>query len=208
MEPPVVSYQSPHPKPPKYLTLEEGPGVVMVIFPTRGAPLLELYIQIGFATVCTIAPIVVLTLIWSGLKRTGIPTPNFLPSSWGQILLDSIWEWSPLLFLWITAIVGWRRYRKWGQVPRMLSATKEGITHLYVGWFGLRKKFWPAKEITGIESVALRWDLNPRKTARDLVIRRGKGSALRFRLSTRDADLPGQIERRMRAAIGLPSDGN
>ncbi len=111
-------------------------------------------------------------------------------------------RWAEALFCGIYSVFSWRRYHRWGRVPRVLLANKDGLTLSYLGWFWMRRKHWPAGEITAIELRPVRGNLTWWRTAADLRILRQKRMPLSFRLSTSDSQLPGQITARIRSLLG------
>jgi hypothetical protein len=202
MDAPVIGYQGQQPQRPALLTLEQGPGVVTVTFPgqRQRAVMMNLYSMIALGTLGIVSPAIVLLLFWLGLRRIGLPLPN-AQAVW-PYSAPAIWEYFlPLLFFWMIVIALWRRYRKWGQVPRTLCAAKTGITLTYLGWFGMRRKFWPSSQITGIEILPLKWDLDPRKISRELIIFLSTGKSVSFRLPTRDLHLAKNIETQIRKMV-------
>jgi hypothetical protein len=68
----------------------------------------------------------------------------------------------------------------------------------------MRERWWPVSEIAAIELRPVKGNLNWTRTVADLYIRRQNGRRLRFRLSSPNAQLPGQIATGLAAALQRP----
>ncbi|MGA3067107.1 MAG: hypothetical protein ABSF29_09700 [Tepidisphaeraceae bacterium] len=198
----VITYRTPQPQPPRRLTLEEGPGFARVIFPVASAwsYVLAPAFFAAMAMWAIIGPFVWAIYTWRALRLLGVPPPS-------TSTLSVIWqvarqEWPTATFFSIIAIFALWKYRKWGRVPRILSATRKGLTDSYLGLFAMRQKHWPAHEITGVHPRPLRGDLNPRKPMRELVVSLSNKSERTFRLPTHDPKLLAQIAQRFQSLLG------
>ena len=201
---PILDYPTP-PRSPERLTLEEDADFVRVIFPVLPdwAYILPVCLYAAVALMKTIMPVLIVYEIWHISHMGGhSPPPGMNHMLWHWIFLIVLPVWAAASLWWISAIAGWRRYRKWGRVPRILTADRYGLTLTYLGWWGMRQKHWPANEITNIEFRTLRTNLNWRKTVANLEIHRKKGFPRRFRLSSSDPELPGRIANRIRSCLG------
>lgn len=202
---PILAYKSPERPPPRNLTLEEADGIVRVSFTVMPTWVYVLDIAMTFTVglIKAAGGIAITYAAWRLVYRSG-PPPN--P---GSVALFRFWATRYLLlavasawFWWIFAAYKLRRYRHWGRVPRVLTASAGRLVLTRLGWWRMRERTWPADEIAGIELRRIRGNLNWKRTVADLYIRRHKGRPLRFRLSSSDSALPGQIAERIASAIG------
>jgi hypothetical protein len=108
-----------------------------------------------------------------------------------------------LALLKLSALAGvlWRRHRRWGQVPRTLTASESGLDVSSPGVWRMRHRHYPADRLLKFEHRPLRWILRPRWTSADLIIRR-RLWPFRFRLSTSDPQLPGQAAEEIARVLG------
>jgi hypothetical protein len=201
MNAPIVEYQS-YKKPPVRLTMESGTGFVRVIFPvgTLWVHVLSLTGTVAAAVVWTFVPFVLLADFRLMHGKAGALPTRFL---WDLFWMNAPGSWLLASVFWIMGIFEWWKFRKWGRVPRILTASKEGLALTYLGWFGMREKCWPIGEIKKVELEPMKWNLNRRAAAFYLLVHRVKGWALRYQLSSRDREVPGQIATGIRAALGL-----
>lgn len=200
---PILEY--PTPQPLEKLTLEEGSDFARIVFPVR--PIWVYWLSIGgsvaIALLWTVGPLSIVFKLWRIIHVAGPLPPGAVSGLWHAVLTHmALPMWGMALFLWLSAIFEWWKYRRWGRVPRVLLARTEGLTLSYLGWFWMRQKHWPASEITAVELRPTRGNLNWRRTVAELKILRRKGIPLRFRLSSSDSQLPDRIASRVRALLG------
>jgi hypothetical protein len=195
--PPILNYGSP--QSPTVLTLEEWDGGARVIFPAMPqwayvlailGPLLPALGNLGLAVAC----IVIFRRFFRGsiLTTAAILRPAII--SWG---LQSL-GWGSLFgfHLW--------KYKRWGRVPRILTADNQGLTLSRLGWRRMSGKKWAASQITDIELRPAIGNLFRSRTVMDVYVRRVKGWRLLFRLSSTDPQLPHRIAQRMSVILGCP----
>jgi hypothetical protein len=122
-----------------------------------------------------------------------------------RLVAEIVAQWGIAGICWCGfGLYEWWLFRRWGRVPRILSATREGLTLSRLGWWRMRERHWPATQINGIEFRQVKGNLNWRRTVADLYIRRHKGQRLHFRLSSPDKDLPRKIASRMADVLERP----
>jgi hypothetical protein len=135
--------------------------------------------------------------IWKVAWALHLPIRNFHFVYGAQLIAALFW-------LAVAAHQAWM-YHRWGRVPRVLTATGEGLVLSRLRWWRLRERKWLLNEITGIQLRPIKINLNPRRTAADLYIKRREGlRRLHFRLSSPDPHLPSQIAERVAAVLGFP----
>jgi len=203
---PILEYPVRQAEPPERLTLEEDSGVVRVIFPVQPTwvYLLPICMGAGIALVEAVVPIGATISMWAYL-RTVWKVHNTASGSLLHLVLLAASGWWVGTLVWsLVAFIGWRRYRRWGRVPRVLEATKDGLTFSYLSWFGMRQKQWPLGEINAIELRPVWGNITWWQTVADLRIVGAKGVHKVFRLSSRDSQLPGMIADRIRSMLGSP----
>jgi hypothetical protein len=190
--PSVLGYASPRKA---GLALEERDGQAVVTFPV--AP--------KWVYVLSIASQLFVCL--ANLGGAALPVvflfrfrPPFVSS-----LVYAIFSWAfGALFWGSMGLHSWLMYRRWGRVPRELTADENGLVLSWLGWRRMRERRWPADEISGIDLRVIRGHLNPWRTVAILYVRRRKGMARRFRLSSADPELPHRIARRLSEILGRP----
>jgi len=103
----------------------------------------------------------------------------------------------------LVAAYHWRMYRRWGRVPRVLAANREGMILTRLGWWRMRERRWAASEIAAVELRPTR--LNPawKRTEAWLYIHRQQGRRLCFHLPSTDSKLPGRIALCLATALGV-----
>ncbi len=198
----VIGYRVPHPQPPERLTLEDGADFVRITFPV--APtwvyVINPSICAALAAAWTFGPVIVVFRFW---RTHGMfPVAPLLRYPWHFFWVFALRLWVGPSILWIFAILDWRKYRKWGRVPRVLTASKQGVTSSHLGWFGMKQKFWPASEITDITLKPLKWNLHPTSKACDLTIHRAGTSSISYRFSSKNRAIAEQVVERFRQTIG------
>jgi hypothetical protein len=108
------------------------------------------------------------------------------------------------LFWWTVAGFQYWKFRRFGRVPRVLEASGEGLVLTWLGWWRMRERRWSAGEIASVECCKLKGNLNWRRTVANLVVTFRNGRSRRFRLSSRDPQLPGEIAMQLANALGCP----
>lgn len=203
---PILNYSSPKREPPCELTLEESDGSVRIIFAV--GPKWVYFFHIGSCFLTALAKAatlgVILFLIWK-LNRTASLHQSLI------LLLKILQNYAWLLLALALTPVIWsllaihylHMYRHWGRVPRILTVNRENLVLSWLGFWRTRERRWPASEITAVELRPIRGNLNWRRTVADLYIRRQKGRAIHFRLSSADAALPARIAEQVRGVLGF-----
>jgi hypothetical protein len=95
----------------------------------------------------------------------------------------------------------WQLYR-WGTVPRVFEANRDGLVLSWLGWWRMRERRWPAAEVAAVEFRSVKGNLNWTRTVADLTLVFRNGRRRRFRLSSPDSELPGQVAKELASAIG------
>jgi hypothetical protein len=193
--PPVLGYAS---GPKKGLNLEEADGRVVVTFPV--APkwfyVLPIVVQI-VAGLMYVAMGIMLVIF---IHQFHVPVLRFLRTFVGVIsgwaLTAVVWEGF--------GFYAWFMYRRWGRVPRVLTADESGLVLSWLGWWWIRERRWPAEEITALELRVIKGHLNPWRTVAVLHVRRLNGRTRRFRLSSADPELPRRIAQRFSEILARP----
>ena len=203
---PVLNYVSATSRP-RILTLELTASAVRVTFPVLPkwacvSPIV-LYAAVGLTKVAM--------GIGIGWITRGISAQFRAPPSPELLLLRRRFELEMLfgigllgLLWWSLAGYQWWQLRRWGRVPRVLTATSEGRVLSRLGWFRMRKRTWPAAEIASVELRPLKYNLPWTGKASLLYINRRKGWRLHYRLSSPDPLLPNEIARQLAHALGCP----
>jgi hypothetical protein len=189
------------------LTLDHADGDVRVIFPV---PRTWVYI-LPIAGGAALGLMKFAMGIWMALamrrvllQTHGPPSPEtmaFLHRFEVGIFVDAGLSGS---FWWGIAAFNWWKLRRWGRVPRILSASAGGLVWSRLGWLRMRERRWPCSEIAGIEIRPVKGNLAWWLTVADLNIRRRSGRRLRFRLFSRDQQLPEQIAAQLAHALECP----
>jgi hypothetical protein len=203
----ILNYSDSCAQPPEQLTLEEGVGHVRIIFPVlpTWAYLLPVGVEIAAALMKTIVPFWLGYTIWGLYRVGGQPSSAIKAQLWHMALVIAMPLWAAAFFWWLCAILTWRRYRRWGRIPKILTMSNEGLELSYLGWRGMRHEHWSASEITAIELQPVRGNVTWWKTAADLRFLRASGRPLHFRLSSSDSQLPGKIAERVQSMLGVDS---
>jgi hypothetical protein len=149
---PILDYVPPRALPPR-LTLAESDGCVRVIFPVlpKWFYISGIVAPFGMGLVRIVMPVLVLRVLWRMLHLYGPPDPQsvaavqlFAAGILTSLAID-------LAVLWGLAAYELWMYRRWGRVPRVLTASDEGLILSRLGWLRMRERRWPASEITGVE---------------------------------------------------------
>jgi hypothetical protein len=204
---PILDYDTRLPWPPRTLRLEEKDGRVRVIFPV--APMWVYVLQIAWCAAVGLitlgGAITTAGLLWRVTYQIGQPPRNIKLTMRDLELHILVAGAIATLFWWGVAACSWYAYRTWGKVPRVLTATGEGLVLSRLRWWRLRERKWLLNEITGIQFRPININLHPWRTAADLYINRREGlRRLHFRLSSPDPHLPRQIAERAAAVLGFP----
>jgi hypothetical protein len=190
------------------LTLrEDDAGAFRVIFPVTPTwvwvfgivlPLIVALMKLATAVMA----VVILWDIYSLGRNAALTTNGFQ---------EIIWHYGPAIIattglavgFWIAvAVFNWRRFRRFAGEPRELIVNREGITDRKSGWLQMRERRVGTADIKELRLKIYRFHFNRKRTVADLVIYRVKGWPIRFRLSSTDASLPGEIGRRIAMTIG------
>jgi hypothetical protein len=191
---------------PRRLTLKQADGVVAVVFPVAPTWLIFLgMIMTALAGLArSVIAIWVVVAMHSTLLQLGPPTPGkslFLR----RFELDALASAAPeSIFWWSCAGFQWWKFRRWGRVPRVLTASGDGLTKSWLGWWRMRERTWPVADIGHVELRPIRWNLNWRRTVADLYVYRRKKGRLFFRLSSADPQLPNQIAKELAKVLDRP----
>ena len=207
---PILDYDATQSSLSSKLTVEEGDDFIRVIFPVW--PAWTYLIGPGISVLIGASKIAIALVITFEIWR--------LSRMGGQALAPAartaMWHFMqnvfvPLLVMglcwWLVALLEWRRYRRWGRVPRVLQAGKQGLSLTYLGWLGIRQKHWRADQIEAVELRPLRGNLTWWRPTADLIVRRVSKPRLKYRLSSSDADLPEHIAAKMRCLLLPPESG-
>jgi hypothetical protein len=203
---PILDYPTPSPSPER-LTLEEGADFVRVFLPAKPewTFILSICGTAFTALLTTLTPVFIACMMWRVVHaQAGGPLPPAMRTGLWHLIVTVARAWWIWAFIWwVWAILAWLKYRRWGRVPRVLLADRQGLTLSYLGWWRMRQTHWSASEIAAIELRLFRINLNWRSTAADLLIRYQRGFPRRFRLSSADPELPPRIAARIRAMLGF-----
>jgi hypothetical protein len=197
----ILDYRPPQQPPPRKLTLEETDSCVRVIFGVAPAwvPIISIVTQLTIGVASLAALVAICVAVFNLFHSFGKPTPELLNME-HQFFWQTLPTWGTSALLWLSfAAHEWWMYRRWGRVPRVLTANADGITYSRLRWWRIRERRLPSSEISSIELKVLKWNLNRKRTVADLYIRR-----LHFRLSSSDPRLPKLIAQRLAAALGRP----
>ena len=201
---PILEY-SPKLAPPRELTLEESDGHVRVIFAVAPTWIylfpIVVGVMVGFMKLVGGLFIAVrLRQLMNGFRA--VPSDIF---AMRRLTIEIVISASVLaLFWWIIAAYEWWMYRRWGRVPRVLTASQKGLILSRLGWWRMRERMFPTSEIKAIELRPVKGNLNWKRTVTNLYIHRHKGWRLRFRLSSSDSQLPRRIAQQLTSKLGCP----
>lgn len=191
---PSLNYALQATAPPRTLTLEESEGYARVLFPVAAAWTYALSIGVWFAN--GIGWFLMAMMTADLLRRT--------PST-DAITVGVVAIWGLPGCVWcLLGVNVWRRFRKFGHVPRTLIATKSGLTLSHMGWWRMRERSWPAAEIRAVQLRPLRAVLFQLMPTVTLLIHRRNGRPLTYRLSSKDPHLPARIAEKFAAILGCP----
>jgi hypothetical protein len=202
---PILEYSTPK-TPPRKLTLEEADGCVRVIFPVMPK---WIYVY-GIASPAVLGLVAATTPIGNILIMRQITTMLGAPPPGGASVIRHFYAAQFLLFS-IPVFLGWAlaayllwMYRRWGRVPRTLTANAQCLVSSRLGLLRMRERTWAADEITAIKLRSVRGNLTPKRTLARLSILRRKGWRKHFVLSSRDPQLPSRIAQRLAEVLGCP----
>ena len=205
---PILEYSATI-SPPRMLTLQEGDGEIQVIFPV--SPMwvywLPIYMGIALGVLKLAGAVFIVERIWSLWSQMGKfgPLPSDASEALRRMVLEIILPACFVaLFWWAFAAYKWWELQRWGRVPRVLTANERGLKMSRLGMFRMHERRWGRDEIKSIEFRPVRGNLNWRRTTADLYVHRREGWRLRFRLSSRDRELPSRIARLIANKLGLP----
>jgi len=202
---PVLDYISPRP-PPTKLTLEEADGSLRVIFAVKPAwgYMLPIVTGLTMGALMFLAGIRVFHAAWGLASKAGYTSRDAVAWAWHLsvgILFDAV---VMALFCWILAAYEWLRFRHWGRVPLILTASNEGLVSSRLGLWRMRERRWPADQIVAVELRPAWGNLSWKRTVAYLYFRRSKGRPLFFILSSSDSQLPSRIAQRLAFVLGCP----
>ena len=142
--------------------------------------------------------------ISSAFNTTG-PNPEFVRFCHRYALEFIVSGSISAIFWWTIGAYALWKYRRWGRVPRILTATRESLIYSKLGFRAMRQQVWPVADIKEIRFRPIKRNLNRGKTAADLQIyRRNKRRPKQFRLSSPDPELPTLIAKELAAMLGHP----
>ncbi len=196
----VIDYQTPHPR---ALTLEEDAGAVRVIFPLQ--PKWVRVVMITTPAIFGISRVAVgiaFVLIIEHIIRSTPTTPATLTEIAHLVVRVILSVGIEALVLIAWSVYQWRWNSRWGHVPQLLIANTQCLTTSRPGWWRLRERIWPASEILSIELRPLWGNLNRRTPSADLYVHLRKPKLVRFRLTSKDAELPSRIAKGIASALG------
>jgi hypothetical protein len=203
-EKPIIEYASVFPQAVDCLHLEESADSVRVIF--RAPPKWLYFWGIGapaifglmYMATSIAIPYLISTVSHQSISRLlSVPEYRKLLVVYGIL---GIISFVPFLI----ALSNLREYLRFGRVSRTLFANKSGLTYSWLGWSSIRHRHWPVSEIAAFEFRLVKGNLDRWNTVADLKISFRKKRSRRFRLSSRDPQLPAKIAEQLRAKLGLP----
>ncbi|MGA2582769.1 MAG: hypothetical protein ABSG31_05785 [Tepidisphaeraceae bacterium] len=213
MAQPILEYDTPR-SPPRKLTLEEADGYVRVLFAVapKWVCLLPIVMAFTVGLIRAATGVYVVGTFWHIVYATGRvgqpnPTPEMIAENRHfavEVLSITLLE---ATFWWAAAAFNLWKYRRWGRVPRILTASHESLVFTRLGWWRMRERIWLPKDITEIEYRPVKRNLNRWRTVGDLFIHRQKGWRVHFRLSSADPELPRLIATRLATALDCPLKG-
>lgn len=98
-----------------------------------------------------------------------------------------------------------RRYRRFGNVPKILEFSPSELRYIRPGWWRVRKNVWPRSRISAIK-LRKRRDIIGRHPRIDLLVEFHRRIPRLFRLQTRDPELPGRILSEMQRVLSLQNE--
>jgi hypothetical protein len=191
---------------PSRLRLEESDGSARIIFAVlpKWAYLLPIVFDFVIGLVHLAVDVAFAELVWS-LTKVGPAPPPDLTAQVRRIYIYIFLVFGVNALGWCAAgVYHWWVYHRWGRVPRTLTANNQGLAVSRLTEWRMRERWWPVSEIAAIELRPVKGNLNWTRTVADLYIRRQNGRRLRFRLSSPNAQLPGQIATGLAAALQRP----
>jgi hypothetical protein len=209
---PILGY-SPRPSPPRHLTLVDSEGTISVIFgvPPKWVYLAPIVAPVLMGLFQLAMGVSIAAAIWQ-LARSPVPAPpnatiakqmQELDIATRHLALRAALYPSLAAFAWWSiAAYQWYMYRRWGRVPRVLSASERGLVLSRLGLWRMRERNWPPSQIKAVELRPLKGNLNWKRTVADLYIHRQRGRRLRFRLSSPNRQLPEQVARQLALTLG------
>jgi hypothetical protein len=206
MASPVLEYPTRANEPSSPLTLEDGPDFARVVFPVEPAwnYLAVIAILAAIATFDAMIPVLGMAH-WFSVTHHRLTVRDLTGISLGDsIYLAGRFAVDIAFWLVLAAYLFWR-YRRFGRVPRTLTATPGGITYSRLGFFAMRQRFWPAEQITAVQLQPLWGNLSRTVTATDLCIRSGTGPLKTLRLVCADPSLPARIAARFNTLLAHQS---
>jgi hypothetical protein len=203
---PILDYSSK--QSPDELTLEEDAQNVRVIFPVAGKWAYRAPIVAGIfaGTVKLAAALYLFRQLLSLFSGPRPASPELAHAAHRFAERFLIFGVSSAAIWWSFAAYSWWMYHRWGRVPRVLSASREGLVLSSLGWWRMRERRWPVAQIEAIQ-LRLVKHLSRKRTVADLYIHRAKGRRLRFRLSSPQQELPARIAERLSRALDRPAKG-
>jgi len=148
--------------------------------------------------------IVVVWVLWHVIIVGGPPSADYVVSARHLGLQMLFSNGIEALFWWTFAAYYWRMYRKWGRVPRVLTASAEGLVFTRLGWWRMRERRWPVSDISAVKLRPTWGNLTWKRTVAELYIQRRQGRQLDFRLSSPDPQLPNRIAQRLASVLDRP----
>jgi hypothetical protein len=190
----ILNY-APQPRSLRQYCLEEHEGRLGLTFPCRPkwAYVLDVAAP-ATAGMFFFAPPILLLAMEYRLRASGALS---LADDW---LVLAIWL-PPGLCAAFAAAYKFRMYRRWGRVPRVLTADKLELTDTRLGIWSMRRRTWPAGEIARIEVRRARlpfrrWHL----IGRICVIRRD-GKKMTIRIMSKNLDFSQRLAERLATAL-------
>jgi hypothetical protein len=205
MTTPVLNYVSAINRP-RVLTLELKAGAVRVTF-----PVLPKWVYISPSVFYSAAGLMYLAMgigFVASMRRFSqqfhIPPtsqPFFFSRRFElEVLLQYCFY---ALCSWSFAGYQWWQLRRWGRVPRVLTASGEGLVLTRLGWFHMRERTWSVAEIARVELRPIKYNLNWTRTVAEMYIIRRKGRRLHYQLSSPDPLLPSKIAKQLANALAV-----
>ncbi len=197
----VIDYHTPHPR---ELTLEEGEGSVRVLFPLppQWLRVFAIVAPLVYGFAAAGAGIVFVAAMWKLTRATPWTTVDKVMGV-PHVILKAILTAGIVVTAFFTAAAyQWWWFSRYGGLRRTLIASISGLTVIRPGRLRQRERTWPASEILSIELRPLWGNLNRRTPSADLYVHLRKPKLVRFRLTSKDIELPGRIAKGMASAIG------
>jgi hypothetical protein len=196
---------SPRPMPPRKLAMEEGTDGVRIIFamPPAWVCLTPTVIGLIVGLAYILVVILTITLLWRMKNDLHLPIRDLLSSQW--MVLGAMVLMGAYAAIWpALGVHAWRMYRRWGRVPRVISVNSKSLVVSELGFRRMKEKRWIASDITAVRLRPVWGNLTKQITVNDLYIGHRTRRRMRFRLSSRDAQLPARIAERLAAVLGCP----